>query len=771
MTDSLLFAWLTVTRHKVRSVLVVFGVAVGVCALTSIVSVEKSWQRAVMQFFSGMDLGIVQVSSPLDRSRGPRSARPLLDSASLKSLVAHCPTVSSATAVSWAVMPASYGQYGLEVPVRAIDADYRVALPTRVWEGRFLSAPETSSRAAVCVLHLKTRLALFGDDPAVGQEVRLGATKFRVIGVVTASGRNANSDGEIFVPSAWSRFLLTSDTRRASTSVFARVADLKAAHEQIAQALQQRTQEECDDCVSSLWKQRELALRSRQRTTLYTGLAAICALFVAGIGIAGLLFVSTAERTREIGICRALGATWAHLLGEYLGVSLLLSGAGCTAGVVLGIPAAMAGVFASRWDTPIAQQDSVLLGSKMATFPKMSEIAVTISWEAIAISVALATLTAIVTALAPAWEATRLDPARAIAAQQATSTGTQLRKVLASLQITFGVLVLIVLTSGFAVMQQQEHRDARESLGQDRLSASADPIASLRRPVSEAYEEECSQALADLFVSSDLAAVLRQRAPLLQHVTPVIPGVVDLAYAGQTVYSAQILFTTSASLDYRPGLKQGDAGETAKAFDAGLRVAIVDASLSQQLFGTGNPLHRRLNVAGTMFTVCATRPSWEVSYSGTVWLPLSFYRKLKPRFLRDSDLRPGASFARTRVDAQPIDTDKYAEANIQLRNALLPLLPERVRSGIAFSEDIPATMRDFIMQQKAVAGGGARGARAGRYSSSPWRGWPTCCWCRCTRSSGRPVCVVPSAPRNRTSSGTSSPKARCSVRRGWWPGR
>jgi len=188
--------------------------------------------------------------------------------------------------------------------------------------------------------------------------------------------------------------------------------------------------------------------------------------------------------------------------------------------------------------------------------------------------------------------------------------------------------------------------------------------------------------------------------------------VVDLAYAGQTVYSAQILFTTSASLDYRPGLEEGDTGETAKAFDAGSPVAVIDTFVSQQLFGTGNPLHRRLNVAGTMFTVCATRPPCETSFAGTVWLPLSFYRKLEPRFLRDSDIRPGASFARTRIDAQPIDADKYAEANIQLRNALLPLLPERVQSGIAFSEDIPATMRDFIMQQKAVAARGAVGALA-----------------------------------------------------------
>ncbi|MGD0112044.1 MAG: ABC transporter permease [Armatimonadota bacterium] len=712
MTDMLSFAWLTVTRHKVRSLLAVFGAAVGICALTSIVSVEKSWQRAVMQFFSGMDMGIVEVSSPRDRSRGPREARPRLDSASLKSLVAGCPTVSSATAVSWAVLAASYGRYALEVPIRAIDADYCVALPTRVWEGRFFTALEASSRTAVCVLDLKTRLSLFGDDPAVGQEVRLGATKFRVIGVVTASGRKANSDGEIFVPSAWSRFLLTSGIRRARTSVFARVADPKAAHAQIAQALQRRVQEKCDDCVSSLWKQRELALRSRQRTTLYTGLAAVCALFVAGLGIAGLLFVSTAERTREIGICRALGATWAHLLGEYLGVSLMLSGAGCLVGVVLGIPAAMAGVFASRWDAPIAQQNTVLLGGKVATFPKVSEIVVTISWEAIAIAVAFATLSAIVAAIAPAWEAMRLDPARAIAEQYATGAGTQLRKALASLQIAFGVLVLIVPTSFFAAIQQQEHRDARRNLGQDRLSASADPVAALRRYASKADEEEYRQALADLLVSTDIAAVLRQRAPLLQHVTPVVPAMMDIAYADQTLPNVQILFTTSASLDYHPGLEKGDTGETAKGFDAGSPVVILDTSVSQFLFDTGNPLHRRVNVAGTMFTVCATRPASETSFAGTIWLPLSFYRKLQPRFLHESDRPLSFRGVRTRIDAQPSDTDKYTEANMQFRDALLPLLPERAQSGIAFSADVPATMRDLIMQQKAAAARGTVGALA-----------------------------------------------------------
>jgi putative ABC transport system permease protein len=712
MTDSLSFAWLTVTRHRVRSLLAVFGVAVGVCALTSIVSVENSWQRAVLQFFSGMDMGLVEVSSPLDRSRGSRHARPLLGSASLKSLVAGCPTVRAATAVSSAVLAVSSGRYGLEVPVRAVDADYQVAVPTQVREGRFFTAPEASSRVAVCVLDLRTRLSLFGDGPAVGQEVRLGATRFTVIGVVGASGRNADRDGVVYVPSAWSRFLLTSDIYRARTSVFARVADPKAAHAQIAQALQRRTKEQCDDCVSSLWRERELALRSRQRTTLYTGLAAICALFVAGIGIAGLLFVSTAERTREIGICRALGATWGHLLGEYLAVSLMLSGAGCLVGVVLGIPAAMAGVFASRWDTPIAQQNTALLGGKVAAFPKLSQIAVTISWEAIAIAVAFATLTAIMAALAPAWEATRLDPARAIAAQQATSAATRLRQALASLQIAFGVLVLILLTSFFALIQQQENRDARRILGQDRLSASADPIAAQRKYASKAYQEECDQALADLVASSDIAAVLRKRAPLLQHVTPVVPAMVDIAYAGRALPNVEALFTTSASLDYRPGLKEGDTGETAKAFDAGSPVVILDDFVSQSLFGTANPLHRRLNVAGTMFTVCAVRPLSENSFAGTVYLPIAYYQKLKPRFLRESDRPLSFRGVRTRIDAQPVDTDKYAEANIQFRNALLPLLGERARSGIAFSADIPATMREYIMQQKAAAARGAVGALA-----------------------------------------------------------
>jgi putative ABC transport system permease protein len=712
MADMLWFAWLAVTRHKVRSLLAVFGVAVGVCALTSIVSVEESWQRAVLRFFSGMDLGLVEVSSPLDLSRGPREARPRLDGASLKSLVAACPGVRFATAVSWAVLPASYGPYGLEVPVRAIDADYQVAVPTRVREGRFFSTPEVTSRAAVCVLDSRTRVSLFGDAPAVGKEVRLGATRFRVIGVVGASGRNADRDGVVYVPSAWSRSLLTSGMYRASTRVFARVADPKRAHVQIAQALQQRTKESCSNCVSSLWRERELALRSRHRTTLYTGLAAVCALFVAGIGIAGLLFVSTAERMREIGISRALGATWPHLLGEYLGVSLMLSLAGCLAGIVLGIPAALAGVFASRWDTPIAQQDTALLGGKVAAFPKVSEIAVTISWEAIAIAVAFATLTAIVAAIAPAWEAMRLDPARAIAEQYAAGAATRLRQVLASLQVAFGVLVLILLTSFFAIIQQQENRDARRILGQDRLSASADPIAAQRRYASTAYVEDCNQTLADFLASSDIAALLRTRAPSLQHVVPVIPALVDMDYAGRALPNVQVLFTTSASLDYGRGLEKGDTGQTAKAFDAGSPVVILDESVMQWLFGTRDPLQRRVNVAGTMFTVCATRRASEASFAGTIWLPIAFYQKLKPRFLRDRDRPLSFRGVRTRIDARPIDADKYAEANIQFRNALLPLVPERARSTIAFSADLPATMREYIMQQKAAAARGAVGALA-----------------------------------------------------------
>jgi putative ABC transport system permease protein len=711
--DLLASAWLTITRHRLRSLLAMAGVAVGVCALTSIMSVENSWQREVTRFFAAMDLRTVRVEHPGGwqwRRLGYRRAE--LNAEDARAIEEQCRAAEAATfVVTWPSLLVEHEGYGLESPVRAVEPNFCQALPDKAREGRLISAGDIASRAPVCVVSLKTRLFLFGDEPAIGKRLRVAGHPFEVIGVITGQGHFGIGDEGIYVPASWARTLGSRAGRRAPyQEIYVRTHDPKAVSARIDQLLRSRVGGgESAGFTNSLWQVREAALHSRSRATFYSGLAALCALLAAGVGIAALLFVSVSERSRDIGIMRALGASRLWVYGEHVVTALLLTAAGAVLGIVAGIPASTAGAFAIRWQ-PLLPAQMSLLGHRVAEFPKLSQLAVTISWQAVIVSVALAVLTGVLAALAPASEAAQVNPAQAIA-QRPGGRG-RLREVLTCLQVGFGVLVLVVLTSYFTVLQNEERVEARRRLGEDRLAAVADPIGAMHAPVDDRYLQACTDSLADVLASPKKLAALRARTPLVKDLTPVVPTFFDVTCGGRTAEASQIVFTTGDVLSYGQELSQGDRAQIEEAFAAGAAVAVVDTWLTEALFGARSPLGRTLRIGGRAFTIVGVRGNRDFHQNGGAWVPISFYSELKHRARRDELVRFSARMTETRVDSRPRDERQYAAAMAQVRDALLPLLPPEYRRSILLSERVPATLREFIFQRQAVAVRGAVGALA-----------------------------------------------------------
>ncbi len=714
MRDLLASAWLTITRHRLRSLLAMAGVAVGVCALTSIMSVENSWQREVTKFFAAMDLQTVRVEHPGRwqwRRLGYR--RPELNAEDARAIEEQCRAAEAATfVVTWPSLLVEHEGYGLESPVRAVEANVCQALPDKAREGRLISAGDIVSRAPVCVVTLKTRLFLFGDEPAVGRRIRIAGHPFEVVGVITGQGHFGVGDEGIYVPASWARVLKSGARQRAPyTAIYVRTRDPKAVSARTDQLLRSRVGGgESARFTRSLWEVREAALHSRSRATFYSGVAALCALLAAGVGIAALLFVSVSERSRDIGIMRALGASRLWIYGEHIATALLLTAAGAVLGILAGIPASAAGVFATRWQ-PLLPTQMSLLGHLAAEFPKLSQLAVTISWQAVIVSFVLAVLTGMLAALAPASEAAQVNPAQAIA-QRPGGRG-RLREVLTCLQVGFGVLVLVVLTSYFTMLQNEERVEARRRLGEDRLAAIADPIGAMHAPVEDRYLQACTDSLADVLASPQKLAALRAHATLVKDLTPVVPVFFDVTSGGRTAEASQIVFTTREAFSYGSELSQGDRAQIEDAFAAGAAVAVVDTWLTQNVFGTHSPLGRTLRIGGRAFTIVGVRDSWDFQpQSGGAWVPIAFYPELKHRARRDASARFFARMTETRVDSRPRDERQYAAAMTQVRDGLLPMLPPEYRKGIVLSERVPATLREFIFQRKAVAARGAVGALA-----------------------------------------------------------
>lgn len=712
MSDTRASAWLAVTRHRLRSLLAMAGVAVGVCALTSIMSVEKSWRQAVTDFFAPMDLETVRVTIPAGSNWRQRGfSKPDLEREDLEAVLAHCPAVESATMMNWATLRAETEDSALELAVRAVDSGFVDTLPDEVREGRLFSADEVARQEAVCVLSFEARVWLFGSEECLGRQIRLGGHRFEVAGVIAGNRHSGIGTRAIYVPAAWFRALLSdAGWFGAQTEIFARTSDPKAAAGQIEKLMRQRIGGDGSrPFTHSLWEVREAALNARTRATLYSGLAGLCALLAAGIGIAALLFVSVAERSREIGIHRALGASKAHIYGEYVFASVILSAGGAVLGALVGIPAAAAGAFTTRWQPVLDPLAGQMLMEGTRNLPVLSEIALAVSWEAVAIAVALALLTGVTAALAPASEGAVIDPATAIA--QRAGTRGRLRKLLTCLQVGFGVLVLVVLTSYFSVLQSEEKAEARELLGQDRVSAIADPIAAMRKPADREYLTGCRDALAAVLATPAQMAALRQKTPLLTALTPVVPRWLAMERGGNTIEAARLVFTTPEAFEYKPTLAGDDLHRVVGAFRNGSAVVVINADVKDDLFGDRDPVGESVSVAGKEFIVIAVRPNPPGS-SGfrAVWVPISFYDSLKHRAPPEGDVI--AFMMEVRVDGRPVDERRYAEALAQLRDALLPMLPEEYRQGIKLSERIPETTKQFIFQHRAVAVRGAVGALA-----------------------------------------------------------
>jgi putative ABC transport system permease protein len=228
--------------------------------------------------------------------------------------------------------------------------------------------------AKVCVLGVNVAKELFGDADPVGHTVRIKDMPFRVVGVLSLKGGQSwggSQDDVVMVPLSTAQRKLMGRTHVNSIAVSAASErEVTAAHEQITELLRQRHRiRPGQDQDFFLFTQQEMASTaaetSKVMTLLLASIAAV-SLMVGGIGIMNIMLVSVTERTREIGIRRAIGARKRDILLQFLAESAFLSLAGGALGVALGVGAATAVTQIARWPTMI-QPSAVALAFGFAT--------------------------------------------------------------------------------------------------------------------------------------------------------------------------------------------------------------------------------------------------------------------------------------------------------------------------------------------------------------------------------------------------------------------
>jgi putative ABC transport system permease protein len=350
--ESLRTALNSVRANKLRSLLTMLGIIIGVAAVIAMLSIGEGAQQSITNQINSMGTNLLFVrpgSSQQGGVAGGQGSQQTLtqDDANALADPVLAPDVVAVAPESDSFGQVAYGANNTNTRLIGCTPDYASVRNVTVDSGDFFSDQNLSARETVAVLGSNVATTLFeGSDP-VGQSIRINGQSFRVIGVLTSKGGSGlgNSDDQILLPltTLLTRLARGGQFRGGATisSISVQVVDSKAisnATEEIAAILRERHNVLYQDDFT-IQSQSDVLASATQITgvlTVFLGGVGAISLLVGGIGIMNIMLVSVTERTREIGIRKAVGARKRDILGQFLTEATLLSLAGGIGGVVVG---------------------------------------------------------------------------------------------------------------------------------------------------------------------------------------------------------------------------------------------------------------------------------------------------------------------------------------------------------------------------------------------------------------------------------------------------
>jgi putative ABC transport system permease protein len=357
--------------NKLRSALTTLGIIIGVAAVILLTALGNGIQAGFNEQFGSLNTQIT-VTPTQGGVPGGGQARDLTEN-DMEALAdpADAPDIASVTPVVGGAALLQVGGAQYRTSVTGTTADYLTITDRELTEGRGFDAQEERTNAKVVVLGPNPVNELFGGNAAaaLGQEIRIGSAVFRVIGTVESTGQE---DDVAIMPIGAARSYLTGGGDALdSIIVRARSAEtVTAASEQITTILSDRHNirdtAKRDFNVLALQQQIQDATQFLSYLTLFTAAVAGISLVVGSIGVANIMLVTVTERTREIGIRKAIGARPRVILLQFLLESVFLSGLGGLMGIALGVGLALTGAailpqFIPDFPVPAVDTASIVL--------------------------------------------------------------------------------------------------------------------------------------------------------------------------------------------------------------------------------------------------------------------------------------------------------------------------------------------------------------------------------------------------------------------------
>ena len=351
--------------NKLRSLLTMLGIVIGVAAVIAVVALGTGAQSAVKERISSLGTTLLTVMPGQQRGMGvtfDQSMKLTMDDA--KAIEDRSTAITAVQPEMTSRLQVQYLNQNTSTSVVGTTSNYLEVRKYELQAGRMFTRAEDEGRQRLVVVGptVLEALGLNSPDAIVGEAVRIRGIQFTVIGVLKSKGQSTpfgNPDDQVLVPITTGRFRLFGSDRLRSVSVLAetedKIPDAMADVQRVLRREHRLVQGKPDDFMirSQADFLNTLGETTQVFTYLLSGIAAV-SLLVGGIGIMNIMLVSVTERTREIGIRKALGATRANILLQFLIEAVVLCLLGGLIGALVGSGGATAMSAFFQWNTVIS---------------------------------------------------------------------------------------------------------------------------------------------------------------------------------------------------------------------------------------------------------------------------------------------------------------------------------------------------------------------------------------------------------------------------------
>ena len=399
-TELLKMAALSLVANKLRTLLTMLGIIIGVASVIAMTSVGMGVKKNVVDSISRLGSNLLMVMPGSSNRGGVRGAAGSVitltydDAKAIKNKIKDVSYVSPTVQGSYQVV---YGHENWNTTVTGVIPEYVDIQSLTMKSGLFFSEHDVEVRSRVAVIGTTVATNLFGEVNPVGKKIRIGNAPYTIIGLIASKGQSSmgqDQDDVVLIPLTTAQERLIGITYVRSINVQVANSDkMDEVQARIETLLRQRhrIKEDAEDDfnVRNLTSLMETMSETTTMITLLLGSIAGISLIVGGIGIMNIMMVSVTERTREIGIRKAIGATYSNVMLQFLIESTMISVIGGIIGIFLGIGLAQA-------------------------ISKFGNFTTVISVASIIASFGFSLFVGIVFGMLPARKAARLDPIDAL---------------------------------------------------------------------------------------------------------------------------------------------------------------------------------------------------------------------------------------------------------------------------------------------------------------------------------------------------------------------